>query len=297
MFLQNSLTKIENFNIILYDMNYVELDIPVTDENLAEILTAELTELPFESFSAEKKMLKAYITQDALADCKYEADEVLASYGIEGFRYVQIESQNWNALWESNFEEVNIDNRIVIRAPFHAPHPELGDMDIVITPRMAFGTGHHSTTALMVQAIADADVEGKRILDMGSGTGVLAIVALKRGAASADAVDIDDAACDSCRENFLQNGITEGTEVLLGDVRCVAGRKYDLILANINRNILLRDMEAYASMLDTGGRLFVSGFLEQDTDAICECAAANRLQTDRIRTKDGWVMAEFSIRN
>lgn len=278
-------------------MDYVELDIPA-DEATAEILVAELAELPFESFSSERNLLKAYITQEALADCKDEADEVLARYGVKGARYVQIESQNWNALWESNFEEVIIDNRIAIRAPFHAPHPELGDMDIVITPRMAFGTGHHSTTAMMVEAIADTDVSGLRVLDMGSGTGVLAIVALKRGAAAADAVDIDDAACDSCRENFMQNGTTEGTEVLLGDVRCVAGRRYDLILANINRNILLRDMEAYASMLNAGGRLFVSGFLEQDTDAICQCAVKNGLEAGRIRTKEGWVMAEFfSIRN
>ena len=273
-------------------MDYVELDIPA-DEATAEILVAELAELPFESFSSERNLLKAYITQEALADCKDEADEVLARYGVKGARYVQIESQNWNALWESNFEEVIIDNRIAIRAPFHAPHPELGDMDIVITPRMAFGTGHHSTTAMMVEAIADTDVSGLRVLDMGSGTGVLAIVALKRGAAAADAVDIDDAACDSCRENFMQNGTTEGTEVLLGDVRCVAGRRYDLILANINRNILLRDMEAYASMLNAGGRLFVSGFLEQDTDAICQCAVKNGLKTGRIRTKEGWVMAVF----
>ena len=177
-------------------------------------------------------------------------------------------------------------------------------MDIVITPRMAFGTGHHSTTALMVQAIADSDMQGLRVLDMGSGTGVLAIVALKRGAAWADAVDIDDAACDSCLENFSQNGIDAcgfgrqandrcRAEVLLGDVRCVANRRYDLILANINRNILLRDMEAYASMLNPGGRLFVSGFLEQDIEALCDCAAANNLRTDNIRTRDGWVAIRF----
>lgn len=278
-------------------MDYVELDIPVTDESLSEILVAELAELPFESFSSDRRLLKAFIRQDDLADCKDEADEILSRYGIEGFRYVQIETQNWNALWESNFEEVHIDTRAVIRAPFHASHPELGDMDIVIMPRMAFGTGHHSTTALMVESLLDADLSGLRVLDMGSGTGVLAIVALKRGAASADAVDIDDAACSSCLENGAANGTADRMEVLLGDVRCVAGRRYDLILANINRNILLRDMPSYASMLNAGGRLFVSGFLEQDIPALEECARANGLHTDRIRTRDGWVVMELVIRN
>lgn len=277
-------------------MNYVELDIPVTDELTAEILMAELAELPFESFVTERKMLKAFIVQDVLADCKEDADAILERYGVEGSRYVQIESQNWNSLWDSNFEEVRIDSSAVIRAPFHAPHPELGPMDIVITPRMAFGTGHHSTTALMVEALLDSELTGLRVLDMGSGTGVLAIVAVKRGALHADAVDIDDAACESCRENTAGNGTAARTEVLLGDVRCVAGRRYQLIVANINRNILLRDMAAYGSMLDAGGRLFVSGFLEQDTEAVAECAAANSLTLDRVRTRDGWVAAEFSKR-
>lgn len=274
-------------------MNYVELDIPVTDDTLAEILVAELAELPFESFSTERGVLKAFIVQDALADCKEEADALLESYGIAGARYVQIESQNWNALWESNFEEVHIGSRAVIRAPFHAPHPELGDMDIVIVPRMAFGTGHHTTTALMVEALLDSELHGLRILDMGSGTGVLAIAAVKLGAAHADAVDIDDAACESCRENTAANGTADRTEVLLGDVRCVAGRSYDLIVANINRNILLRDMAAYSSMLAEGGRLFVSGFLEQDITAIVECAADNRLAPQGSRCRDGWAVVSL----
>lgn len=274
-------------------MNYVELDIPVADEALSEIIVAELAELPFESFSAERGLLKAYVKQEELADCKDDADAILAGYGIEGARYVQIEPQNWNEVWESNFEEVRIGSRAVVRAPFHAPHPELGEMDIVITPRMAFGTGHHSTTALMVEALLDADIEGVRVLDIGSGTGVLAIVALKRGALQADAVDIDDAACDSCTENLALNGVSERARVLLGDVRRVAGCRYDLILANINRNILLRDMAAYSSMLEAGGRLFVSGFLEQDTDTICQCAVGNGLEPMSVRTREGWVVAEF----
>lgn len=282
-------------------MNYVELDIPVSDDTLAEILTAELAELPFESFATERQLLKAFIVQEALADCKDDADDILRQYGIAGARYVQIEAQNWNALWESNFNKVFIDDRAVIRAPFHEPEPRFGDMDIVITPRMAFGTGHHATTALMVEALLDTDCRGLRVLDMGSGTGVLAIVALKRGAVRADAVDIDDTACDSCRENFATNfpqwsesESADKFEVLSGDVRCVAGRHYDLIVANINRNILLRDMEAYAAMLAGGGRLFVSGFLEQDIPAIVECARSHGFAAGRVRTREGWVAIEFA---
>ena len=279
-------------------MNYVELDIPVTDEALAEILMAELAELPFESFTTERTMLKAFIVQDALADCKDEADRMLQQYGITGARYVQIESQNWNALWESNFSKVRIGDRAVIRAPFHEPETDEGIMEIVITPRMAFGTGHHSTTAMMVEALLDSGCQGLRVLDMGSGTGVLSIAALKCGAAYVDAVDIDDAACNSCLENLSANfSATPESKpkygILSGDVRCVAGRHYDLIAANINRNILLRDMEAYGSMLGEGGRLFVSGFLEQDIAAIVEGARNAGFEPAGERIRDGWGAMEF----
>ena len=196
-------------------------------------------------------------------------------------------------MWESNFEEVTIDGRAVIRAPFHAPHPEFGDLDIVIMPKMSFGTGHHATTRLMVEAVLDADVAGKRGLDMGSGTGVLAVVAVKRGAAGVDAVDIDDTACESCRENAAANGAADRIEVIEGDVRSVAARRYDFILANINRNILLRDMPAYASMLAAGGRLVMSGFLEEDIPSITERASSLGLAGAGMRICDGWVVAEF----
>ena len=273
-------------------MNYVELNIPVSGEEIAEILTAELADWPFDRFAAEQSVLKAYIPQAALADCKEEVDALLDRYGVER-RYVQIEQQNWNALWESNFEEVEIGGRAVIRAPFHAPHPEYGDLDIVIMPKMSFGTGHHATTRLMSETVLNADVAGKRVLDMGSGTGVLAIIAAKRGAASVDAVDIDDTACESCRENIATNGVADRIAVIEGDIRSVASRRYDLILANINRNILLRDMPAYAASLEAGGHLAMSGFLEQDIPSITDRAASLGLIGVATRTCDGWVAAEF----
>lgn len=280
--------------VILHNirMDYIELDIPVADEVLSEILVAELSELPFESFSYERAVLKAYIPQSKLADCKEETDEILTRRGIAGSRYVQIESQNWNALWESNFDEVYIDSRAVIRAPFHAPHPELGPMDIVIMPRMSFGTGHHATTAQMTAMILDSPLSadaGCRVADVGCGTGVLAIAALKCGAASADAVDIDPVACENCRENAAANGVAERIHVFEGDVRLLAGNKYDLVMANINRNVLLADMKHYASMLDAGGRLFLSGFLVQDSRVVADAARAEGLDTVCEREMNGWV--------
>lgn len=273
-------------------MDYVELNIPVDDAGLAEILTAELSELPFESFVTERTTLKAYIPQSRLADCKEEADAVLQRYGVEGGRYVQIESQNWNALWESNFDEVYIDSRAVVRAPFHAPHPELGEMDIVIMPRMSFGTGHHATTAQMCAMILDSEIvrrEGCRVADVGCGTGVLSIMALRCGASVADAVDIDPMACGNCSENAETNGVGGRMNVMEGDVRALAGRKYDLVLANINRNVLLSDMSRYADMLVSGGELFLSGFIIQDSAVVTEAARAEGIEIVEERRRNDWV--------
>ena len=226
-------------------MDYVELNVRVTDPELAEILTAELAELPYESFQTEGEVLKAYIPRERLADCMQQTDDLLARYGIADRRYIAIESQNWNALWEQNFTPVDVDGRILIRAPFHASQPGY-ELEVVVMPRMAFGSGHHATTCLVASALCDLSLTGKRGLDMGCGTGVLAIVAAKRGAATVDAVDIDEWAEANCRENAAANGLAERIAPMLGDVSRIAGRKYDFIAANINRNILTMDMPAYA---------------------------------------------------
>ena len=273
--------------------NYIELNAGLEDGDLAELVVAELAEFPFESFSNEPSMLKAYIPQTAMADCRDQVNAMLDRYGITERRYVQIESQNWNALWESNFEEVLVADRVAIRAPFHAPHPELGSLDIVIMPKMSFGTGHHSTTRLMVEMLLGMEVEGRKGLDMGSGTGVLAILAAKLGAASVAAVDIDEMADESCRENAATNGVAEAVNPILGDVRSVAAGKYDFIVANINRNILLRDMPAYVGTLTEGGVLVMSGFLEEDVEAISERAISLGLTAARRKGDGGWVALEF----
>lgn len=270
-------------------MDYVELNIPVADAEQGEILTAYLADYPFESFAQEKGQLKAYIPQERLADCKEEIDELLAEEGVEGTRYVSIETQNWNALWESNFEPVDVDGQIYIRAPFHAS-PANGAMEVVIMPKMSFGTGHHATTHLMSAAITELAVEGQEGLDMGSGTGVLAIIAAMRGAAHLDAVDIDEWADENCRENILTNGVADRITPILGDASAIEGRHYDFILANINRNILLADMPRYYAALNADGTLLMSGILECDIPAIVERAEGLGMRFVGSKLRNGWAV-------
>ncbi len=275
-------------------MDYVELNIAIESEEQGEILVAELAEFPFESFETEgKSRLKGYIPQDKLADCKGEVDELLKSYGITGARYISIETQNWNAQWESNFERVEVGSRLLIRAPFHAADSTF-EREVIIMPKMSFGTGHHATTHLMAEWTMDLGAEGrltqKEGLDMGSGTGVLAIVAAKEGARSVDAVDIDEWADENCRENIGVNGVAECVNPLLGDFSRVEGRSYDFILANINRNILIANMARFSAALREGGVLLISGFLEQDIETLKSAAQANGLTPIAERIRDGWVV-------
>ena len=287
-------------------MDYTVLHIAVSDDEQAEILTAELADFPFESFETEDGLLKAYIPAVRLSGCKTDVDALLARRGVEG-RYAVIPTQNWNASWESDFPPVDyrragdcrecaidfppvdVEGRLRIRAPFHDPAPA-GEMEAVVLPRMSFGTGHHATTWLMSRAVLGLGVAGRTGLDMGSGTGVLAIVAAKCGAAHVDAVDIDDWADENCRENVAANGVADRVEPMLGDVGRIAGRRYDFILANINRNVLVADMPAYAAALVPGGDLVMSGFLEADTAAVTQAAAEQGMETVAAETREGWMM-------
>ena len=269
-------------------MNYVELNIACSEE-LAEILVAELAEYPFESFVTEIDALKAYIPHERMADCYDRVEALLARYGVGEHHYIVIESQNWNALWESNFPPVEVDGIVAIRAPFHEPYPDYR-FDIVITPKMSFGTGHHATTYLMSRTTASRDFTGKRVLDMGSGTGVLAIIAAKCGAESVDAVDIDEWAYENCVENCAENGVGDKVAAYLGDVRQIHGKKYDAILANINRNILLGDMPHYVESLNEGGELIMSGILEGDISTIRSRAEGLGLTFVNSDLKDEWAV-------
>lgn len=276
-------------------MNYIELNIPVGDAFEAELLVADLAELPFESFQEETGVLKAYIPAGRLADCKGETDALLASHGIAGQRYIEIETQNWNAVWESQFDPVDVDGKLLIRAPFHAPCCDARP-EIIIMPKMSFGTGHHATTYLMSAEMTSHDFVGKSVLDMGSGTGVLAILAAKMGAASVDAVDIDEWAYNNSIENIEMNGVGGVVKPVIGDVSAIRGKSYDTVLANINRNILLADMPDYIAALNGGGELIMSGILERDVDDISRRATDLGMWPAGQRIREGWAVVSFRFK-
>ena len=272
-------------------MKYVELNIAVADSMQAEILTALLSDYPFEAFAEEEGALKAYILDSDYAECSQEVEQLLLSQDVE-FEVIEVVQQNWNAEWESGFEPVEVtgEKPIRIRAPHHSPAEE-GVMDVVLAPRMSFGTGHHATTALMSQTIASEGVEGLRGLDMGCGTGVLAIVALKCGAEHMVAVDIDDWACDSCRDSIVLSGVAERVDVRCGSIeQVVAGEQFDFVLANINRNILISMMPSFAAVLPSGGRLLMSGFLREDVVYIEASAVEQGFEVVNIIEREGWMV-------
>ena len=271
---------------------YTKLSVSTTEEQ-GEILAAYLAEYPFDSFDYEKGLFNAYAPTEELEGCRAEVKSLLEEEGFIDYFFEEIEAQNWNAVWESDFDEVEVRGEVFIRAPFHKERPDYKGLEIIIQPKMSFGTGHHCTTQLMIESMLDGSPEGKRVLDMGSGTGVLAIVAAKLGAESVLAVEIDDMAEESVRENIALNGVAEKIESICGDASAIEGRAFDIVLANINRNILLADMEAYDKTLTAGGHLVLSGFLAEDVDILVEKAASLGYKLAKRRTNDIWRSLEL----
>lgn len=267
--------------------SYTKLSIQATEEQ-GDILTAYLAEFPFDSFDYADMMLNAYIPQSEFEECREEVENMLHNEGILDYYFEDIEQQNWNAVWESNFAEVEVKDRVFIRAPFHKARPHYKGLEIVIQPKMSFGTGHHATTQLMVEMLLSSIVKGKRVLDMGSGTGVLAIVAAKLGAESVLAVEIDDMAEESVRENIELNNVGEKIVSVCGDATAIEGKKFDIVLANINRNVLLADMKAYAKTLSEGGELIMSGFLEEDIPLLVKKAKSLKLKLIERLSHNEW---------
>jgi len=251
-------------------MEYIELNCIISPlEPGNEILMAELAEYDYESFKETENGLKAYIqaslfVEDQLRNLYFSQ---LDGFSLE-YSFKIIEDQNWNAKWEENYPPVVFDNKVAIRAPFHDKFDDV-EYDIIIEPKMSFGTAHHATTAQMIRYIVEMDVKNLEILDMGSGTAVLAILASMRGAKSIDAIDNDEWAYNNAVENVAKNNITN-IKVELGDATLLKDRKYDLVIANINRNILLNDINAYAKCLSSGNLLLLSGFYEADIKLLSE---------------------------
>lgn len=270
-------------------MQYVELNINVKDEEQADILTAMLSDYPFEAFESDASSLRAYIptTEDEL--CRRQVSTLLEEWDISDYAFSEVEQQNWNQQWESDFEPVDVEGTTPIR--IRAPHHEAkeGAVDVVITPRMSFGTGHHTTTALMSQTIAELGLKG-RGLDMGCGTGVLAIVALKCGAEEMVCVDIDDWACDSCRDSVSLSGVEHKVEVRCGSTEVLRREQFDFVLANINRNILQMMLPHFAQRISEGGQLLMSGFLGEDIVHITASALECGFAVEQVKERDEWVV-------
>ncbi|WP_114777407.1 50S ribosomal protein L11 methyltransferase [Botryobacter ruber] len=273
-------------------MDYIEVTIQVNPE-FSDILVAELGELGFEAFVDTEDGFSAYILEHLF---EQEAlDEVLQRYAElvqVTYQVQQIARQNWNEEWERNFEPLYIGDKVSVRASFHEV-PEGAAYDIVINPKMSFGTGHHETTTLMIENQLTLDHTGKRVLDMGCGTGILAIMASKLGAADVVAVDIEDWTVENARENVQQNNCA-AIEVKLGGAEQIQGENpFGVVLANINRNVLLEDMPAYKAVLAPGGWLVLSGFYTEDLPMLRERAAKLNLNFISHRVKNNWVSAIF----
>ena len=273
-------------------MNYIEYDFTVSPTEMgAEILMAELAEVGFDSFEDTPTGIKAYIPKDSWNEHILQDIYLLSNPEFTiSYQITEIEQVNWNEEWEKNFSPIVVEDLCTVRANFH-PVPNTR-YDIVITPKMSFGTGHHETTYMMLQQLLPLSLEDTKVLDMGCGTGILAIMAALRGARDITAIDIDPWCVENATENVQQNDCSFIT-IKEGDVSLIAGEQYNLILANINRNILLSDIPAYAQTLLPQGLLLVSGFYVEDLPAIKEkCQEVGLTYLSHIE-RNRWVSAKF----
>jgi len=257
----------------------------------SEILVAELGEKAFESFTETENGISAFVKKDLwdenILDDIYilQSEEFKIEYTIE-----EIDQVNWNEEWEKNFEPIDVDGKCHVRAPFH--EKTNAEFDIVIEPKMSFGTGHHETTHMMIQHLLEMDVKGLKTLDMGCGTAILAILAEMKGAEPIDAIDIDNWCYLNSIENAERNNCKH-ISVYEGDAALLAGKKYDLIIANINRNILLNDMQAYVDALNPKGIILFSGFYEEDIPFIDASCVEKGLTYVKKLQRNNWVSLKY----
>jgi ribosomal protein L11 methyltransferase len=271
-------------------MEYLELTVSISPRNpWAEILVSQLADLGFESFVDTETGIQAYAPTALIELENVIAASILSSntedFTLE-FSTQLIPHQNWNAQWESDFQPVEVEGRLTILAPFHVSDQST-EIEVIIQPQMSFGTGHHQTTWMMSKALLDLDKVPSDILDMGTGTGVLAILAEKLGGKNITAIDIEDWSVENTIENAARNGCTE-IHALHGDIDLIEGANYHLVLANINKNILKSHLHAYATALHENGLLMLSGFFETDADELIACCKQEGLQLVKQLTKETW---------
>lgn len=275
-------------------MNYIQVDIKLSEKKpYSDIITAKLNEIEFESYQETDSGLQAYIQKihfnKELLDDVFKILDKKVDYD---FTVKEIQQQNWNAHWEGSFDPIHINEQCIIRADFHSATGL--PFELIITPKMSFGTGHHATTFLMANELFGLELKEKSVLDMGSGTGVLSILSEKLGAKNCIGIDIDDWADKNAKENAILNTCKK-TEFELGDVTKIEGRKFDVVLANINRNIILADLGKYCAALNAEGDILLSGFYKEDEHLIIEKAAELSLKLIASKEKENWLLLHFKI--
>ncbi|OQB29036.1 MAG: Ribosomal protein L11 methyltransferase [Bacteroidetes bacterium ADurb.Bin174] len=275
--------------------NYLEFTIRITpaEEYISDLLASFLGDLGFESFERVGEQLVAYIRKDNYCQEAFESLMHNFEYAdIVNFEFKEIKQINWNEAWEKHyFEPILIDDICLIHSSFHTNLQD-AKYAIVIDPKMSFGTGHHETTSLMIAEMLKLDFSGKTVLDMGCGTSVLAILAAKKGANSIIAIDIDSWCVENSIENIQKNNVSH-IQVKQGDAGLLKGNHFDVILANINRNILLQDIQQYAESLNSNGVLLMSGFYVEDIPALEKEASKFDLSTQSFQEKNNWAVVKM----
>ncbi len=272
-------------------MEYYRFTIKVAEAQ-REMALAFMSELPFDTFEETEEGLEAYLPEaDYGPRLQAQLDAIIQQLGLSYQREV-VPYQNWNAVWEASFEPIQVGQFCGLRATFHPEMPGV-QHEIVIDPEMAFGTGHHATTYMMIQAMEQEQMQDAAVFDYGCGTGVLAILAAKMGAAEIDAVDIEDSAFERTQANALRNGAPQ-LKAYLGDLSVVPKRSYDIILANINRNVILDSLPALYERLEAGGILLVSGILAADQALVEQSAAAQGFKKSGSWRREDWCCLRFS---
>ena len=266
------------------------------DETTCDVLTAVTADAGFDSFVKTETGIEAYIPKKNYNEESLK--EAIADFPIEStkiaFTVEDAEDKDWNAEWEKNyFQPIIIGSRCVVHSTFHTDVPK-AEYDIAINPKMSFGTGHHATTNQIIEYLLNANLSNKTVLDMGCGTSILAILASMRGAEKITAIDNDEWCIENSKENLQLNGITN-VEVLLGDAQSLGNRKFDIVIANINRNILVQDMASYAETMSKGSHIYMSGFYTEDIPVIRQTAEALGLTYIEYTEQNNWAAIHFEL--
>ena len=274
-------------------MEYIEVDIELEKyEVFSDIVVARLNEIEFETYLEKNNGVKCYIQAKLFDKMKLDIElDKIKQFTKLNYNINHVAQKNWNEEWEKNFKPVQINSHCLIRSEFHNNSGNFKD-EIIITPKMSFGTGHHETTFLMINELYNLDLNDKSILDMGSGTGVLSIVASKNGAKQVVGIDIDEWAFQNSIDNAKLNN-TENISFLHGDIKLIENQDFDIILANINRNIIEKDIKEYYNLLSDKGDLLISGFLVEDVDFIINLSINNRFNVINKKNKGQWSMVHL----